>query len=111
MGETCWDSQTITLRPGLTQAQRRSTLAHELVHVERGTFPDIAEAKEEAAVSREAARRLIPWDRLQEACKWTQNVHELADELWVDEQTVRARLLYLHPSERAQLTRILEGEA
>lgn len=110
-GETCWESRTITLRPGLSQAERRSTLAHELVHVERGPFPDVCEVQEERAVSREAARRLIPWSRLADACRWADDVHELAEELWVDEDTILVRLKSLHPVERAQLTEIAKGRS
>ncbi|WP_333618127.1 hypothetical protein [Dietzia sp.] len=44
------DGTRIWFRRGLTQAQRRSALAHELVHIERGPVPPFAEAKEEELV-------------------------------------------------------------
>ena len=49
------------------------------------------------------ARRLIPFEALLDAARWARNVHELADELWVDEDTVRVRLAHLHPSERMKI--------
>lgn len=110
MGETCHETRTITVAAGMTQAERRSTIAHEVVHAERGSCLAMHEAREERAVAREAARRLIPWERLVEACRWARNVHELADELWVDEDTVVIRLKGLHPSERAHLSRVLESQ-
>ena len=98
-GLTHWPSLTITLRPGLTQAQRRSVLAHELVHVERGPFPPGWEWQEEQRVRVLAARRLIPLDRLIDAVRWTEDPAEMADELWVDEAVLRDRLDHLQPWE------------
>lgn len=111
MGETCYHTRTITLAPDLTQAERLSTITHEVVHAERGEYLAIHEAREERAVAREAARRLIPWPALVEACRWARDVHELADELWVDEDTIVVRLKALHPSERAHIVSILEDRA
>lgn len=95
----------ISLHRDLTQAQRRSTLTHELVHLERGPLPDhdVLDAREEEAVEREAARRLICMDRLVWALQWSRDEHEVADELWVDVDMVRARLRALTPGENAEL--------
>lgn len=103
LGATCYESQTITLAPGQSQAQRRSTIAHEVVHAERPAFLESLRDKEEHWVSAEAARRLIPFEALVEALRWARSVHELAEELWVDEATVHDRFKHLHPSERTKL--------
>lgn len=92
----------IWLDPNLSQAERRCTLAHELEHIRqghRGCQPPAVEA----LVHEAAARRLIPFEQLLDAMRWAWHVHELADELWVDEDTVRVRLAHLHPSERTKI--------
>lgn len=96
----------IVMSPDLTQAERRCTITHELIHVERG-HTSRCDPREEQAVIVEAARRLITLDDLADALLWTRNIPTLADELWVDQATVRARLEHLHPSERHYLTRRL----
>jgi len=92
----------------LTQAGRRSTLAHEIVHAEMGDVccradgpdgPRIARRREAVADST-AARRLITPDALADALLWSQDEYELADELWVDVNTVRTRLAGLTPAEK-----------
>ena len=50
LGETDHHHRTVTLTTGMTQAQRRSTIAHEVAHIERGPVP----------ASSSLARRL-PW--------------------------------------------------
>ncbi len=63
------DGATIMLRDGLTRVERRCTLAHELVHVERGggsEHPDpVVRRREERWVDRIVADRLVPEDELQ----------------------------------------------
>lgn len=105
------DRDEIVMDDRQTQVQRRSTLAHELVHAERRDEPCgsvILDARQELFVSRLAARRLIPIKALGEALAWATCVHEAADELWVDEDTLRVRLAHLHPAERAYLMHRLE---
>lgn len=105
-------TQDVSIRRGMTQAERRSTICHELVHLERGPAVRGQAAREEIEVSKEAARRLIPDVRhLGEALAWATCIDEAADELWVDAGTLRARLDHLHPSERAYLRRRLEEHA
>lgn len=69
------DRVVIVLDQRLSQAERRVTLAHELVHLERDSidccFWAQADGKwtglrirEEMAVNREVARRLVPMDQL-----------------------------------------------
>lgn len=96
------DGTIIWLSDRLTQRERRSTLAHELVHVRRG-HRGHQPACVEDAVQAEAARWLLP------------DIHELADvlaaeplpeaaqTLWVSDDLLTARLAHLHPSERAYL--------
>lgn len=102
----------ITLDPRQTQAERRSTIAHELVHAERGPAPRCPwwEAREERITDAVAARRLIGLHQLGEALAWSSDLDEVADELWVDVPTVEARLAHLRPGELRYLTRRLEEE-
>jgi hypothetical protein len=97
----------IWITTGLSQAERRCTLAHELEHQRRG-HEGCQPPAVEAEVSQAAARRLIPFDALLDALRWARNLHELADELWVDEDTVRVRLEHLHPSERMKIVAMRE---
>lgn len=110
LGHTTWHNKTITLDPDQDQAQRRSTLTHELVHVERGPWEHGHEAHEERVVDQVAARRLIGIRELGEALAWAENMTEAADELWVDEDTLQTRLAHLHPSERHYLRRRLHEQ-
>lgn len=104
-GLTCWRSRTITLATGLLQAQRRSTIAHEVEHALRG--PTLRgewwQAREEAAVEQAAARKLIGLDALADALAWSLSLEEAAAELWVDVGLLRARLAGLSAGERAWL--------
>ncbi|OBC12207.1 hypothetical protein A5788_22155 [Gordonia sp. 852002-50816_SCH5313054-c] len=76
----------VTINTGDDQAQRRSTLAHELVHDERRVFPTdrVLRAREELTVERIAARRLIQLEALVDALLWSRDARETAAELWVD---------------------------
>ncbi len=109
-GLTDFVAKTVTLVPGMTQAERRCTIAHETQHVRRGPVADHHLEREEQAVDRNAARLLLPDIRaIGEALAWSVNEFEAAEVLWVDEFILRARLEHLHPSERAYLKRRLEG--
>jgi hypothetical protein len=105
----------IVLARGLTQAERRSTLVHEHVHLERGDIGPCT-PRQEASVDQAAAHRLIDAVALGDALCWAHDIYEAADELWVDVATLRTRLAHLHPSEKHYLRRRLaardnEGEA
>lgn len=102
-GLTDYHARIIILDPRLTQAERRCTVAHELEHVHRGPVPGWMVPREEEAIERAVARRLIPLDRLADALAWTQDAAEAAEELWVDIPTLEARMRGLHPAERAHL--------
>jgi hypothetical protein len=77
----------------LTRRQRRCVLAHELVHAERGIGHGAATAatmeREEAAVRREVARRLVPARQLRDFVDRRLTVgpvtlEQIADEFDVD---------------------------
>lgn len=102
-GHTDHDNRTVTLTLGMNQAERRSTIAHEVEHVRRGPVPAYLKAREERVVDDLAARRLIPFPRLVEALVWAYDDHELAEELWVDVEVVRARLDGLTAGESVEL--------
>lgn len=101
-----WDpeTRTITLDRDQSQRERRCTLAHELEHIARGDecvehVSPILAARQEIAACMRAARRLIPMAALVAALLWSQNERELAEELHVDEDTLRIRLLTLTEDE------------
>ena len=100
-----WDPDQpdiIWLDQDLGQAGRRSTLTHELIHRQRGDEAGCTpwhDRHQERRVDFEAARQLIPLDAFVDALLWGQDEHELADELWVDVATVRARIEGLSTNE------------
>lgn len=97
----------IALRADTSAAQRRCTLAHEIVHLERGV-DDCGpwSAREELRVHREAARRLIRVADLAAAIRelgGTDDLAALAQLLDVDLETARLRLDRLTPADRARV--------
>lgn len=111
MGYASFDTDTITLARGMTQAERRSTLWHEVHHLLRGRVPAHLQEREERAVDEAAARDLISFEALVDAMLWSNDDRELADELWVDVSMVRARLASLTDYEsRTLVTRLEEAE-
>lgn len=109
-GLTHHHARVIVLDRRLTQAERRSTLAHELEHADRGPMPanPVLAAREEAAVERAAARRLIDLVLLGDALAVTLDLDAAAEDLWVDRATLETRLRTLHPVERHYLLRRTE---
>lgn len=104
-------TKTITLHPEQSQAQRRCTLTHELVHYERG---DVGRCTGllERTVHEEAARRLITIEALADALVWTQDEWEVAQEVWTDVETARLRIDTLTAEETAYIeARIAAREA
>lgn len=97
----------IALRAGTSAAQRRCTLAHEIVHLERGVMDCGPWAgREEARVEAEAARRLIRPAELEQALREAGSgagIGMLAQLLDVDQQTMQTRLGLLSPVERRRL--------
>ncbi|MCL8026353.1 hypothetical protein [Nocardioides bruguierae] len=111
LGFTDFESQTVSLRRGLNQAGRRSTILHECLHVERGPVPEGLAAREELRVRKLAAQMLLPDIRaIADALAWAEgDLEAAADELWVDVPTLRDRLRFIsHPAERAYLQARLE---
>ena len=107
------DGNVITLHPHQSQAQRRCTLQHELVHHARGTVHGHDEA-EERVVEQTAACMLVPMPLLLDRLRWTRDLSELADECWVDEPMLMARLDAMSDVERgmvADLAHEIEGGA
>lgn len=108
MGVTRFAAREISLRVDLSWTERRCTIAHEALHAERGPVLTTLAGREEQRVRRETARYLLPDVRtIGEACAWALSVEEAADELHVDAGVLRDRLRWLHPVERAYLTRRL----
>lgn len=97
----------IWLSSDLSQTERRCTLAHELEHQRRG-HDGCQPPAVEAEVAQTVARRLIPFPRLLDALRWARTHDELAEELWVDEDTLATRLAHLHPSERTKIDALRE---
>ena len=93
------DGASIYMDSRQSQRQRRSTLTHELVHLDRGDTT-CQSSRVERAVEAEAARRLIPLDALVDALLWSQDETEMAEELWVDVPTLVARIEGLTEAER-----------
>jgi len=113
LGEVREDGGLIALRAGTTLAQRRCTLAHELIHLERG-IRDCGPwlLREEQLVHAEAARRLVTLEAL---CRATRSLGradqlaELAQVLDVDSETLQLRLTRLDRRERARVRNGLRG--
>lgn len=103
LGELCYP--VITLRAGTSSAQRRCTLTHELVHLERGVR-DCGHwaAREEYLVHAEVARRLIGTEALVRAIRdagGTADPALLAGLLDVDAETLELRLRLITRRERS----------
>lgn len=103
LGYTDFTARSVVLDTRLTQVERRCTIAHETEHILRGPAHPRHRARDERAVDDAAARKLIPLEALAEALVWSYDDHELAEELWVDLATVRARLKGLTDEETALL--------
>lgn len=88
----------------LGRVQRESVLAHELVHRERGIFPDDSDEyeAEERVVEEVTARRMIPDADLYKVLlvQPAGGLRGWARALRVDPHTVGVRLLTMTPNER-----------
>lgn len=90
-----WDPETriIWLHHDLTHPERRSTMAHEIVHALRGDeacLDPVLGARQEGSVDRAAVRLLITLDEFADALAWCCDDIELAHELCIDDRMVRA---------------------
>ena len=105
------DGCIIALRADSSRRQQRCTLAHEILHLERG-LGDCGpwQSREEAAIESEAARRLIPLRALAHALRATGGDSDLAVLgvfLDVDQLILRTRLAELTSRDRALLRRLV----
>lgn len=108
MGETDFEAGTVSIRRNLTWEERRCTVLHECLHVERGPVLMSLADREELRVQKETARLLLPSIKaIGDAYAWSQGDDEgAALELGVDLDVLRTRMKYLtHPAERAYLAR------
>ena len=100
----------VQIRQGLSQRERRATLAHEIVHYERGDEGVACSRwhlqKLERQVHLVAARRLITIEDLADAVISEPDYHCMAHKLWVDDYTFRLRLAHVTDKERAQITHL-----
>jgi hypothetical protein len=109
MGRTCHRTRTVTLALGMSQAERRCTIAHETAHIERGPVAPRQVLREELAIDRTVARLLIPSAReLADAMTWAGgHLEAAADALWVDDYLLSVRLRSLTGRERNHVERQL----
>jgi hypothetical protein len=103
LGHFDFDCGTITLTRGMTQAEQRCTLTHELIHIERGPVAVEHREAEERVVRDLTARRLITDEALVNALAESFDEWDLAEALWADVEVVRDRLRFLTAAERAQI--------
>lgn len=68
------------------------------------------QATEERIVDELAARRLIDLPELIDGLRWTRDLEELADALWVDRPTLSTRMATLDPIEVADVEHALADE-
>lgn len=115
LGEVRDDGRLIALRAGTSAAQRRCTLTHELVHLERGITDCGRWAdREELQVHTTVALRLITPAELVAALRdlgGSDDRPALAQLLEVDSETLQLRLSRIGPAERQDLRRRLARQA
>ena len=115
LGEVRDDGKVIALRADTSAAQRRCTLTHELVHLERGILdcgPWLQ--REESLVHAEVSLRLIPLASLAAAIRALGGAEDsaaLAQWLDVDSETLATRLSRMSSAERRMLRRLLARQA
>lgn len=98
------DGRTVWMHTPLFQVERRCAIQHEMIHLERDEVCNQDDAVERRT-EQEVGRRLIYWDQLLAAVRWARNVEELAEELWVTEKVLRARIETLHADELVDIAR------
>src|SRR5262245_53751208 len=113
MGTTCHATRTVTLAVGMSQAERRCTIAHETEHIERGPVPAHEVLREELLIDSKVARLLIPsLPELVDAMVWAGgHIETAADALWVDDYLLQVRLGALTAPEQAYADRRLRLRA
>jgi uncharacterized protein DUF955 len=101
----CQRSHVILLEARGSAAERRSSLAHAIGHLdlEHRAAVGRLDVRQEREADLLAARRLIPLAMLAETLRWTRDEAELAAELGVDRETLQVRLTCLGAEELAGL--------
>ncbi|MEQ7847767.1 hypothetical protein [Nocardioides kribbensis] len=108
LGLTHFPTKTVWLAEGMTQAQRRCTIAHETQHILRGPIPGDDWTREERTIDRLVGRLLLPRvGTIGHVLGWAVDFDEAASDLWVDLDTLMCRLRGLAPMERRRLQRML----
>lgn len=102
------DGERIWMLKSLSQAERRTTLTHELEHIDTGLLA-AQSSKVEAQLHRSVARKMIPIDMLLAALAWAHSVDELAEECHVDVDTMMARLDSITSDELHDVIEVLEA--
>lgn len=112
-----FDGAQIRISPDLSFRHRRASVAHELVHAERGDRGEVLRSArqsvfDERAMERDvdevAARALLPLYELADVLVLAGTELDVAEVMEVDVETVRARLDTLTAAERDYLCRRLE---
>lgn len=93
---------TIWMHPRQTRVEKRCTLTHELIHLERG-HTSACHSAVERAVRAETARRLMHIDDLVDAYRWAMSFDEIAEECDVTRTVLFDRLGNLRPREAQEL--------
>ena len=101
------DGSTIWIAERLTQRERRSTLAHEITHIELGLLgPQSPVCEERVRVA--TARWLLPdLDAIADALA-DSTPEEAATDLWVADDILATRLAHLTAGERDHISRTAE---
>lgn len=89
------------------QAERRCTLEHEKIHIERA---DMGKCRPELErdINQEVARRLITFEELMDAAMaWPSEIEEIADELFVRPDIARPRIDILRPAAVAIIAELI----
>ena len=100
------DGETIWMDHRQGQAQRRSSVAHEIEHLHAGDS-GCQQSSVERQIEEAAARKLVPLVALAEAIVWAMSEEELALDLWVDLGIVRTRLATLTNDEQAYIEGVI----
>lgn len=97
-GYTDFAQQRIVLREGMSFAERRCSVFHEVEHVDHG---EACDAAAELALNRRCAALMLPHMReIMDALIWHRGDHDAAaDDLWVDPWTLDVRLSGLRGKE------------
>lgn len=102
LGALDWARRTIHLDRTMDAAERRCTLAHEIGHILRGDT-GACTASVEQRIEEGVARALIPLDDLVDALRWGRHVHEVAEDLAVDDRILAMRIERSSAAERTAI--------